>query len=73
MRKVIAVIVLSASAITAGAMHSGSHSTPTHSKTHIVACKTEDSTNCLWDAKREGNHKGRSFIDYKGKLYQEVR
>lgn len=29
-----------------------------------VACPTEDSTNCVWDAKHRGNGKGRSYIAF---------
>lgn len=32
----------------------------------IPACKTEDSSNCGWDAAKQGNGQGRSFIDIGG-------
>lgn len=32
-------------------------------------CKHEDSRNCFWSAKRQGNGKGRSFANVKGKTY----
>lgn len=30
-------------------------------------CATEDSDNCHWDAKKQGNGKGRSFVTVNGK------
>ena len=35
---------------------------------HMDRCKTEDSVNCVWDAKHMGNGKGHSFkVDKNGK------
>lgn len=33
-----------------------------------VACATEDSTNCVWDADTQGNGQGRSFYDIDGEV-----
>lgn len=35
----------------------------------LPPCKTEDSNNCYWDAKKMGNHRGNSFITWNGKTY----
>lgn len=35
----------------------------------LPTCKHEDSSNCYWNAKRQGNGKGRSFVALKGKVY----
>lgn len=34
----------------------------------VPACPTEDSNNCYWDARTQGNGQGRSFIDLGGFL-----
>ncbi len=39
-----------------------------HSVT-VPACAEEDSTNCFWDAKVQGNGEGRSFLDIDGVVY----
>lgn len=38
--------------------------------THVITvsqCASEDSQDCYWDAKTQGNHKGSSFLNYDGK------
>lgn len=35
----------------------------------IVPCATEDSTNCVWDSRVQGNGQGASFIDINGTAY----
>lgn len=44
---------------------------PTHHTTTLKPCKYEDSPGpCYWNARKRGNHKGRSFIVTKsGKVY----
>ena len=37
--------------------------------TKIRTCRTEDSHNCKWNAKRQGNGKGWSFIDRGGQTF----
>lgn len=32
-------------------------------------CATEDSTNCVWDSRVQGNGQGNSFIDVNGTAY----
>lgn len=32
-------------------------------------CATEDSTNCVWDARVQGNGQGNSFVDVGGTAY----
>lgn len=32
-------------------------------------CEYEDSTNCIWDAKNQGNGEGHSFVDIDGSVY----
>lgn len=67
-----AIAVASAGAIllglmaTAGTMESGPI---LKSEEKPVACATEDSHDCYWDAKTMGNGKGRSFVDKGGKVY----
>lgn len=36
----------------------------------VAPCKREDSNNCYWSAKRQGNGKGHSFVTLKGKTYR---
>jgi len=38
---------------------------------HVVLpyCQTEDSVDCYWDAEKQGNGVGRSFIDLDGYTY----
>lgn len=38
-------------------------------KATLPACSTEDSTNCVWDARIHGNGEGRSFVDLNGHTY----
>lgn len=45
---------------------------PLKEPAHLPPCATEDATNCIWDAKTQGNGEGRSFIDYGGKVYVET-
>lgn len=40
-----------------------------HIKAHLPACKEEDSDNCIWNASREGNRYGESFIAWHGVVY----
>lgn len=35
----------------------------------LPTCTTEDSTNCVWDARIHGNGEGRSFVDLNGHTY----
>ncbi len=35
----------------------------------LPACPTEDSSNCRWDAARQGNGYGQSFIDLGGEVF----
>lgn len=35
----------------------------------VVACKTDDSRNCYWDASKRGNGKGRDFVNLNGKTF----
>lgn len=35
----------------------------------IVPCPTEDSTNCVWDSRVQGNGQGDSFVDVNGTAY----
>lgn len=35
----------------------------------LPMCSTEDSTNCVWDARIHGNGEGRSFVDLNGRTY----
>lgn len=34
----------------------------------LIGCRLEDSRNCYWDAKRMGNHRGKSFANIRGKV-----
>lgn len=36
----------------------------------LPPCEWEDSENCYWDAQKQGNGKGQSFIDFNGKIHQ---
>ncbi len=36
---------------------------------NLVACETEDSMNCVWDAQEQGNGIGESFVDIEGVAY----
>lgn len=35
----------------------------------LVACATEDSTDCVWDASNRGNNTGTSFVNIDGTTY----
>jgi len=35
----------------------------------LRVCPAEDSSNCYWDARKQGNGHGRSFATIKGKTY----
>jgi hypothetical protein len=35
----------------------------------LPACVTEDSDNCVWDARVMGNGRGESFVAYEGAVY----
>ena len=39
---------------------------------YLPLCPTEDSANCIWNANNRGNWKGRSLIDYQGRLFLEA-
>lgn len=42
---------------------------PAHALKDWRPCKFEDSTNCIWDAKHQGNGKGKSFkVSPSGKI-----
>jgi hypothetical protein len=71
-----AAVAAIAAAATLGATHamgadasqSGHPDSP--SADVLPACPTEDSANCVWDARKRGNHEGRSFVDVNGhRLY----
>jgi hypothetical protein len=38
----------------------------------LVACATEDSDNCFWDAAVRGNGEGTSFVTLNGVTYYDV-
>jgi hypothetical protein len=57
-RKILATGAIAVSAFTAGAaIHAPHYANPV---AHV--CKSEDSNNCRWDATRNGNGQGDSFI-----------
>lgn len=35
----------------------------------LSPCQYEDSANCVWDASRMGNGKGKSFVNVQGEYY----
>lgn len=37
--------------------------------TTLRPCVYEDSSDCFWDARKRGNHKGRSFVNIDGHVY----
>ena len=43
---------------------------PVYSGGYLPPCATEDATyNCYWDAQRQGNGQGTSFVVYRGQVY----
>jgi hypothetical protein len=50
----------------AGVMPAGSVTRP-----GLPPCPSEDSDNCVWDARTMGNGLGRSFVVLEGRLYLE--
>lgn len=61
MRRLLAVLVILAS-ITIGAAAA-------KTTANVPLCRTEDSTNCRWDAQLQGNGEGRSFVNIDGVTY----
>lgn len=35
----------------------------------LPPCPYEDSSNCIWDASKQGNGQGRSFVDIAGHVF----
>lgn len=63
---------LAAAAILAGFSFGVMHAIPADAQPRdaYVACPTEDSTDCVWDARHQGNGMGQSFwVGEGGKVY----
>lgn len=59
-----AVVITTVSSITYQATADAS----THHRV-LKECRTEDSNNCVWHARRHGNHKGHSLVTIHGITY----
>lgn len=45
------------------------YSSPQPDTTTLRPCVYEDSSDCFWDARKRGNHQGRSFVNIDGHVY----
>ncbi len=53
---------MAAAIVAAGLAIGGPSSASDSSRTEYMPCGTEDSVNCVWDARHAGNGQGRSFF-----------
>lgn len=65
--RLIATLAIVGTLITGGAALTAAASTAPVSA--LPACAHEDSDNCYWDAKTQGNGQGRSFVSLNGVTY----